>query len=482
MNRSRRLSGGAAWNYAAQLATAAAQFAYAALAARAVGDDGFGAYAIALSVSGLAGMVANGGLVQSVGRMHDVSISRLAPLMTYALISGGAVSLFLLTTADLWGLIWSSPAAAEPIRLFAISAFFAPFGSLAAGIALRLGRFKSFAVNSLLANLGGMLVGGAVLLTFSSAPLLTVAPIVTSFLVFLLNNAALRFRYLRFGRVGHALADLNYSWTVTGSNLLSYFSNSVSRWGVTTGVGAGALGQWNRAEAVSTVPMYNVQTAIMQVVFPEFRNDVENPERARRIWPDLLELVGWVTVPIGAVLAVVLPSLIPVLFGPGWEQASEIAPILGVAAAVQPLIGVINNAVLAIGKRSWVLGTELSVLTTQVLIAVAVLVTHDLRVAIWGVLIAGAVQHAWQVVLCVRNGYLGGASVLRRYLGLLLLGVTVFAVVTIGVDVAQVQFASPIFWGCAVGLIIVALLLVWKGRRYLPPWRIAVRYGLIRER
>jgi O-antigen/teichoic acid export membrane protein len=477
-SHSRQLSGGAAWNYFAQLLTVVIQLGYAALTSRLVGPEGFGSYAVALSVGGLVGMIASGGLTYAAGRLQSVEIKNLRGLNTYALLIGAATAGFLLATAGFWAWLWGTAGASDAIRLLSIGAFLTPWQSLVSGIVLRLGRYRSFAATVFVANTIGMGVGAAAVVSNGTGTALAVAPVTTSLVYVLVLHALTRFKYFGLGSLSAAFGELRYSWNVTGSNLLSYISNTVSRWSVSVNVGPAALGQWNRTEAVSTVPFHTFQTAIGQVIFPQFRHDIHNPARAHRIWPDLIALIAWVTFPAGCALAVLLPILIPILFGPGWEEAAALAPLLALIAGIQPVIGILNSAVLALGRGFWFAVTEISVLVIQCSVAVAVLLTRDLGVAVWGLLLAGLVQHAWQLGLCHHAGYVNVRAVLVSYLPVAASGAFVASKVWLGVTLIRLAVVDPLLWVALAAHVAVVALLIWRIREALPPVKIARKYSL----
>lgn len=479
-SRSRQLWGGAAWNYVAQLLTVVFQLGYAAVTSRLVGADGFGAYAVALSVSGLVGMIASGGLTLAAGRLQTLETTTLRGLNTYALLIGAFSAAFLLATANVWAWLWGVPSSTDAIRLLAMAAFLTPWQSLISGIVLRAGRYRTFAAIAFVANIAGMAVGVTVVIAARTGTALAIAPVVTALVCVVGLHAATKFTYVGLGRLSDAANEVRYSWNVTGSNLLSYLSNTVSRWSVSVNIGPAALGQWNRAEAVSTVPFHTFQTAVGQVIFPQFRHDIHNPERASRVWPDLIALVAWVTFPAGCALAVLLPYFIPFLFGEGWEVAATVGPLLAVIAGIQPVIGIVNSAVLAIGRGAWFALTEVSVLSVQVTVAMAVFVTRDLSVALWGLLLAGLVQHSWQLGLCHRAGYLDLRRVLINHLPVMGFGVFAASQAWLAVAIADAAFSQPILWAGLAGQMTLLVALLWASREHLPPVKIARKYSLLR--
>ncbi|RIX26093.1 oligosaccharide flippase family protein [Amnibacterium setariae] len=471
----RRLASGAAWTYGSQLVGVVAQFGYAAVTSRLVGPEQFGIYAITLAITALVTLLATGGLGQTVGRLQEVLPSTVHALCTLALLLGLASAAVLGLAAPLWAGLWSTPEATPAVAVMAISAFTAPFYGLVTGLVRRLGHFRLLAAQQLIGTLAGMGAGVVAVLLSRTDISLLVSPIVAQLLTTVLCAWTSR-RHLGLGRLGGAVAELSFSAKLTVASVLSYGVGNVTRIVATGALGPSAIGYWNRAEVISIIPFQQVQTALIQTIYPEFRHDREGTERARRVWTDLLVITGWGLMVVAAVGALAVPALVTVLLGPQWSAARVLVPILMFAGAVQAVGTILAAAIEAVGRFAWVWSTQIALLVLQGLLAVAIVLTHSLVVAVAGILVTSVVRQVWQGVLCTRKGYLDGRRLLASSAAAAAVCVGTWAVLaTILLWVGPTLLNTAI---CLVAVVGVALL-ARKRIAALPVVRLMAGYGLL---
>jgi len=475
----RSVARGAAWLYGATIATAVLQFGYAAITSRIVGADGFGAYAVALSAGALVALIGTAGIPGAVGRMVSLDKTKLRALSVAAVWLGLASGLVLVLTAPLWAALWRTPEAAPAIRATAVGAACAPLLGLLTALTRRLGRFRWLAGATVGSSAVGMVVGVLVVLRSRNAESLVFASVASQLLLTVALYSAARMEFEGRWRAKSALSELSYSAKLTGSRMVAYLSGNVGRWSVTTSLGAAAFGQWNRAEAVSTVPFHQLQSAMMQATYPEFRHDREGPERAFRIWADVVAMVAWVAVPLACVGAVIVPLLVPALFGPGWETAARMVPVLMIAGGIQCVVMILSSALEALGVFKWLWLAQCAALTVQIAGAIGVAVTHSIVPVFIALPLSLVVFHAVDVVAGSRLGYLSWRRLARHYV----------AIATASILIALVTWVSVLAfrtgWPGAVAAVVClagVALYVWRKRESLPPIRLAREYGLLGAR
>ncbi|MFD1720172.1 oligosaccharide flippase family protein [Amnibacterium endophyticum] len=471
----RRLASGAAWTYGSQLVAVVAQFGYAAVTSRLVDPRSFGVYAITLAITALVTLIATGGLGQTIGRMHEVVPATVRALCTLALLLGLASAAALGLGAPLWAALWSTPSASSAVAVMAISAFVAPFYGLVTGLVRRLGLFRLLAAQQLVGTLLGMVLGVVSVVLFRSAESLLVSPIAGSLLTTLFCAWSAR-RYLGLGRIRSAVGELAFSAQLTLASLLSYGVGNVSRIVATNVLGASALGYWNRAEVVSIIPFQQLQTALIQTIYPEFRHDREGSERARRVWTDLLVVMGAVLMAVAVIGSIAVPPLVLILLGPQWEVARQLVPLLMFAGAVQAVGTVLAAAIEAIGRFRWVWTTQIVLLVLQIGIAASIVLTHSLVITVAGVLLTSIARQVWQGVVCSRAGYLDGRRLLRSSII-----TTVVAVGLYGVLAGALQVVGPTLPATVACLLVVLVTAVLLRRPLsrLPVIALIGRYGLL---
>jgi O-antigen/teichoic acid export membrane protein len=481
LNAARRVASGAAWMYGAQLATIALQFGYAAITSRTVNPAGFGAYAVALSATALVGLISNGGLAQTSARLTVVSREIVRSLLSYALLLGLAGSLFLFLTADLWANLWGSPFSAAPIRWLCISTFLAPALGLASGLVRRLGKFRNFAILTLVANVLGMSLGAIAVLHWRGASSLLVSPISTQILMifgaFFLNGRIL----MGLAKLKSAKSEVKFSAQIILTTIASYLTGNVGAWSASFGIGPAALGQWNRADVVAFVPFQQIKSAIVQAVYPEFRHDREDGGRARDVWPDLLGIVAWTTFPIAAGAAVILPHLIPILFGPGWEVAAILSVPITLAGGLTTISGVLASGIEAVGRFRWIWSGQVALAVSSIVGAVGALSLHSLVPLMISTVAGTILQHAVQIVLANKYGYLRAKLLFTHYLGAAAASALIALATWIGIKMMELNDFGFVTITILALVIIGIAGLLWFLRSKLPPVKLAHKYGLLKR-
>ncbi|MGY3564828.1 O-antigen/teichoic acid export membrane protein [Sinomonas sp. RB5] len=471
-----RIFTGAAWTYASQLATVIIQFAYAAVTSRAVSPEGFGQYAIGLTVVGLVSLLSSGGLGQSIARMQVIEAQRVKSLVTYALMLGCVGSMFLYLTAGLWATIWGSQSAVHPLELLAISSFISPLLGLANGLMTRLGKFRKLAVVTLVSNIGGMLFGALAVVTLHSSTSLVVSPITAQLLALIGCLLSTDRLLLGFGRLGHTKGDLSYSWRVIATSVLTYFSGNIVKFAMARAIAPATLGHWNRAEAITLVPLQQLQSAIISAVFPEFRHDVDNATRARTVWTDLFTIVAWFALPISACGAVVIPSLLPIIFGSQWHEAALLAAPLSLAGGIQILATLLASAIGALARFRWLWSTELILIVLQAITALSVFFFHEVWIASSALVLAYLTRHLWQLHLAGKEGYLALGKLFRQYLLAALFAMVMSS--ASGLEIWVISIAETPFTVALAVMIPTAFIGgCYLVRNLLPPVLLARKYG-----
>lgn len=465
--------------YGSQLVTVAFQFLYAAVSSRAVSPSGFGAYAIALAVTGLVSLLATGGLGQTVSRMIEIDRQRLRALVTYALLLGAIAGSVLLLSAPVWAWLWGVEASSEPIRWLAINSCISPLLGLATGLMARTGKFRRLAVITLLSNLLGMAIGVVAVLTWHSASSLVVSAAVAQSLTLVGVMFSTEGQLLGIAPLRHGQSDIGYSGRLASTSMLAYLTGNIVKFTMVRGIDAASLGHWNRAEVLTSIPMQQIQGALIRAVYPEFRHDINDSSRARIVWTDMLILVAWAALTISAVALVVIPPIVPILFGGGWEVAASVAGPLALIGGLQILSTLLASAVEALGRFRWIVSTELILIVVQIIAAVLVLLSHSIWMAVIALVITNVVRHGWHIFLLGKHQYLDVPRLLRHYFVALLFAACVALTLWGALQFISLTYQSPTYWLLVSLCLLVPTSICYGMRKKLPAVVVARRYGLL---
>jgi O-antigen/teichoic acid export membrane protein len=326
------------------------QLGYAAVTSRLLAPSAFGAYAVALSGIGLMGVLSGSSLGQAAARREHDSPDIDRSLAALALALGSVSMIAAMLLASPWGRLWGAPESAGTTSILALSLPFTAVASVYAGVLRRLGRTTAVAARTAVAQVLGMVVGLAVVgLTrepWSLGVAVTTASVVSAVIV---AHAVPRDRVLPGRPTRHVLEDLTYGGQSSLQSLLRTLSLQLTGWSISRFVGSAALGNYNRAQTLITIPVQRVQTALTFTLFPELR-PAGPMLRQRGTFTDLMILVSWPAVVLGGIGLFVAAPFVRIVLGPGWEQAAAMAPY-AVLLGVIPIVGVpLGSAVEALGK------------------------------------------------------------------------------------------------------------------------------------
>jgi O-antigen/teichoic acid export membrane protein len=230
---------------------------------------------------------------------------------------------------------------------------------------------------------------------------------------------------------------------------------------------------------VTSIPSQQVQSAIAQAARPEFRHDIRDSRRAFVAWTDLLILTAWLAIPGGAAGAVILPFLVPVLFGPDWASTAEIVGLLAIGAGLQLMGGVLATAIEVLGRFRWLWAVAIPLLALQLGGIWLLIEFRELIVPIGVFVVTMLVRHATQIALCARGGYLDLHRLLPHYLAVTGISAVLASVGFVGLELL-IALGAPIAGWSVLGLLTLAIVVLgWRLRAHFPPAVIARRYGLL---
>jgi O-antigen/teichoic acid export membrane protein len=278
------------------------------------------------------------------------------------------------------------------------------------------------------------------------------------------------------------LADVSYSTKTLVSALLTYCAGTVGKVSVSQTLGPVPLGNWNRADAITTNPFFLLGSAITQAVYPEFRHDIEDRSRTKRVWSDLLGVLGWVCVPLGVFVAVVAPLAAAILLGDGWALAGQYASILAIIGGLQPVVFMLISGFEALGKFSWNWSGYVISLVVNVAAAVVAILLHSIWPVFIGTLVAFAIMHPLHLLLARREGLIDLGRVGRHYAEITAFSVGMGVVLWTLLHVPEVVGVSVWLLVAVLVLAAAAVVVLVRNRDRFPPIVLARRYGILPQR
>jgi O-antigen/teichoic acid export membrane protein len=469
---------GAAWLLGGQVTVVVVQLFYTAFTSRMVSPAAFGAYAVAMATAPLVLLLATAGIGSAAARASELSDPQVRALASVSLGLGVVAAVIVWLLAVPWSLLWGNPEAVAATRWSALAVLPAPYLGLLLGLSRRSGQFRQLSMASTVGGFCGMAVGVVSVWHFRSAASLVTLSAVTTMAQTLLLALVVGRPALPGPFRSDVVEHLRFGAKVVVANAMGYLTGALPPLALSRGIGAAMLGSYNRSAVLTQVPIEMIQNSLAQVIYPEFRHDMVDADRASRLWPDLLALATWVMLPLGVVAGVGAYFAVPLVLGPGWQIAASLAPWLAMAAAVSVPGLILGSALEATGRFRGVWPTRIASLVILAISALIALLTHAVAPVVAGLLVAPVVGHALQLRYVRREGIFSVAAILRIYPKILVVTALAGFVTALGLGAVSALGSLTLKISLLVAMVLAAGTLLWLARLRLPPIRIARRYGI----
>lgn len=316
------------------------QAGYSAAVARILTPAAFGAYAAAVALGGLTALIAAAALGQAAARREDSSVDGDRFLFTAAFLVGCVGSVLTLLFAEAWSRFWGVAQDVGVLRVVAVGLPFASLTSVASGIMRREGRTSRLAFLVGVAQVLGLVLGLVVVVWLRQSWTVALALVTGQMImaVCLCLSMIPRRRSLPGGWRKRDRDVTYFTLRAAPLDVARYLTGSVPLWAIGRFCGPEILGTVNRAWAMITVPLSQVQATFTNALFPELRPGAALSRNARA-FTDLMVLVASGAVVVLGVGLFAAGPFLTLILGEGWGAVNTIA-ILALFAGVLPLVGV----------------------------------------------------------------------------------------------------------------------------------------------
>ncbi|MFE9643715.1 oligosaccharide flippase family protein [Streptomyces sp. NPDC006365] len=462
------------WSYGGAAVSVILQLGYTAWTARVAPHSAFGAYAIALTVTQLPGLIATAGLATCVLRAEQLSRALFHAALRLSLLTGVACWAVVEVAAPWCAALWGMPELTLFLRLLGCQYLVAPTGCVLVSALRRVGLPGYATVAELTGQAAGCVVAAVVLTRTGSPAALALALPVAAFTTFGLSVSGTGAK-LSLSRNSDAPSGslLGLSGFLTGFALLRTLGASAPLWVAGRLLGPGMAGLWSRAQLLSDVPVNVLIKGLNQAAVPLLADRRSQGLPLTRPAQHLLYAASAGFVAFGA-LAGAGPAALALLLGPGWEGAVALVPAFAVSAALQVVYAAGCALDLARGARRDLIRTQLVLLAVTGVGLVGAVGSREPLSFIAAAAAGLAVGHAVQLIRWHGTDTLGAGAVVRAHLTHLAAGACLAVVGSWGNSAlgglpGAVLAMSPVLLGC--------LLL----RSRLSSYRAVAEIGLLRR-
>jgi len=331
---SSRAASGVVWLTAQKWTIRLLGFVTIAVLTRLLSPDDFGTVAAASTVLPFFFLLADLGFAAYIVQVDKSDQRMLSTAFWFSLGAGLILCATLLLLAPVLGGVFGDAGVTPVLRVLSLWVIFTAAGSVPMALLRRQMRFATLAwqgaIAAAVAQIAAMVMAFSGFGVWALVVQSLVAPAITTVLAWITSHWRPTLTFAR--------DEFKTMATFGGQVLGVEFVAMLRAWAeaavISATLGIAALGYMNIAQRLVQVVQDLTGSAIVpvtQVAFAKIRNE---PERLRAAYLRALQLTYFaLSLPL-TLLAVAAPLVVPIVFGPGWEQSYQVAQILALAGTL----------------------------------------------------------------------------------------------------------------------------------------------------
>ena len=361
MSLKQTAAAGVKWTGSTAVTTTALQFIRLAVLARLLSPSDFGLMAMIMIVVGLAQSFSDMGISNAIIHRQDINAQQLSSLYWLNVIAGILVFFLVLFVTPVIAGVYGEPTLLEVMPWAAMIFLIVPWGQQFQILLQKELDFKMISIIRIASDLLGLTV--AIIAAYREQGVLS---LIFGQLAAAIGQTAL---FLSVGRSKAWQPRLHFSKNEVQSFLsfglyqmaertLAHFISRIDQFFIGILVNAEALGYYNLAFNLTLQPQTVINPIITKVAFPLFAKIQNDNERLKRNYLLTLNILSTINFPFMIGLAVVAPTLIPLVLGEQWTDAIILVQVLALVGLLRSIANPSGSLLLAKGRAD--LGFQLT--------------------------------------------------------------------------------------------------------------------------
>lgn len=404
MNSPQSIRSSVQWVFAGSLGSRALGFAFGVILARLLLPEDFGLLVTVQIFTGVAGLIAGGGMGQALIRSKEATQRDFNVVFTMQFTICALIYAFFFFAAPYFARWYNEPIYVELLRVTAINFLLRP---LVNNYHIWLHRNMQFKVRSILGFISNFLTSvSSVYMAWIGMGVWSLAfsGLLGSFVFWALLafHTPLRLAFAfdmksanRLGGTGMRFASLD---------IVDYLREQINNFIIGRVANPAAVGLFNKADSLARLPFTTISSSVQQPVFRALAVEQDNSDKSKYLFLRTVTLLFLYTLPAYVMLSWLAEPFITVVYGPKWVDAAAPMSILACALVLSSF----TNPARALLEAQNRLAKVLWVMVTSLLlngVACTIGMRWGLAGAAWGVLIVWiytCIHFAFLVCQCIR--------------------------------------------------------------------------------
>lgn len=343
----RRVARGLTWTVVDTWGRQVLNLAVFVVLVRLLTEADFGVVALAAVFVALAQILVDQGLGDAVIQRREITRSHVDTAFWVAVVTGVLLTVAMVgLSAPIAGIL-REPELQPILMVLSLSFVLAALSSIQIALLRRELAFRSLALRSLLASLGGGIVGILLALGGFGAWALVGQQLVSAAISVLALWGLSPWRPSWNVSLQHFRELFPFGARVVGSDILTFLSRHGDNFLIGAVLGTTPLGLYAVGYRLLEATQVMLVNVARKITFPVFSRLQDDPQRMVGAYLRVTRAAGAVILPGYVGMALVAPELVSTVFGDGWEPSGDVASVLfliGPVLSVQAFSGSFLNA------------------------------------------------------------------------------------------------------------------------------------------
>lgn len=291
------------------------------LLARLLQPTDFGLLAMVAVYLAIASVVVDIGLGTAIVQRKDLNSEHLSSAFWFNVGCSGLLVAASVAAAGWIAQLFSEPRLVPLLQWGSLTLIAAALSNVHAALLLREMDFRRPAIRTLIANVAGGVVGVSMALggygVWSLVGQQMAASVVGTLFLWRVCSWRPRWQF----SIGHLKELAGVSGSVFAAGVLWLIASRADQFFVGRVLGTALLGQYVVGGKLIEVTRSAIQQPLGRIALPAFSSIQTDMPRLRRAVVEAVHFTALVACPVFLGLAVIAPTLVPLVFGPGWEKA-----------------------------------------------------------------------------------------------------------------------------------------------------------------
>ena len=329
MSNTKKAMDGGKWITVSTVISTLFQFVQVAVLARLLNPADFGLVSVSNLIIAFFQVFANLGFSNSIIYKQESDRNVLSTLYYLNLTVGVFIFIVIHLTAPYIISFYHEPKLAQVLNLSSYYFLIAYFGQIYMFLLEKELKFKSVAI----IDITGTVMGSIVTVTLAFNDYHELSLIIGALVMQTVKSAlqitfGLRFFMPRlFFNLNNIKEHLRFGIYNMGDGFLGYIQSNTDNIFLGGMLGVKMLGYYTIAYQLCVFPIMKLNPIILQVAYPILARMKENTADLKKSYLKILDFISYCNLPLLAGLFITADGVVPLIYGPGWEQTTDLIRI-----------------------------------------------------------------------------------------------------------------------------------------------------------